>query len=85
MKSITIHGMDQQMTQLINCKAKANGMSLNKTIKALLEESLGIKPKQLRRHESDFEGLCGVWSENDLAEFDEATGDMRRVDMGDWQ
>ncbi len=37
MKSMTIHGVDQQLANLIKAKAQAEGMSVNKTIKLILE------------------------------------------------
>lgn len=37
MKSITVHGMDDEMDGQIREKAAAEGKSLNKTIKGLLE------------------------------------------------
>ena len=43
MKSITIHGLDGKLYERIKEKAKRQGLSLNRTIKNLLEKSLGIK------------------------------------------
>ncbi len=85
MKSITIHGVDEQMAKLIKDRAHANRVSVNKAIKRLLEEALGIKPKSMRSHEKDFMEFCGVWSANDLAEFDDAIKDLREIDLGDWR
>jgi len=42
MKSITIHGLDGPLDTLIREKARKQQLSLNKTIKLLLEESLGL-------------------------------------------
>lgn len=42
MKSITIHNVDDPLDRLLQERAKSQGMSLNKTIKFLLAESLGI-------------------------------------------
>lgn len=81
MKSITIHGMDDEMDRQIREKAAAEGKSLNKTIKGLLEQALG------RRHSrrEEFADLFGCWSAADLAEFEEATKDLRQIDPSDWK
>lgn len=47
MKSITIHGMDDEMDRQIREKAAAEGKSLNKTIKGLLEQALGGRRSRL--------------------------------------
>jgi predicted DNA binding CopG/RHH family protein len=44
MKSITIHGIDEPLAKLIKSKAKQEGLSINQTIKNILESSLGVKP-----------------------------------------
>ena len=38
MKSITIHGLDDEMDEQIRNRAGAAGLSLNKTIKLLLQD-----------------------------------------------
>ena len=80
MKSLTIHGLDEQTYAIIKQQAKINGSSLNKTIKKLLQKSLGLMNK-----ESDFDDLSGVWSEEDLQEFKDRQGSLRVIDPEDWQ
>ena len=84
MKSITIHNIDEPLAELIESKARAEGLSINKTVKKLLEESLGVKPGEKAKHRSDFEEFCGIWSDSELAEFEDAAKDMRKVDREDW-
>jgi hypothetical protein len=85
MKSITIHGIDDPLAELINSKAQSEGLSINKTVKKLLEESLGVKPRNKAINRSDFEEFCGIWSESDRTEFEDKTKDLRNVDNEDWQ
>jgi hypothetical protein len=85
MKSITIHGIDKQLERLIKSKAESEGLSVNKTVKKLLETSLGVKPKIIRENLKEFEEFCGLWTREDLDEFEEKTEDLRRVDQRDWQ
>jgi len=85
MKSMTIHGIDDQLAALIKEKAAAEGLSVNKTIKKLLEISLGIKPRPPGDNRNHFTEFCGVWSEKDFAEFEDNTADTRNIDPGDWR
>ena len=83
MKSITIHGMDETLDRRLREKADAEGKSLNKTIKGLLEESLGLRRSRNRREE--FMDLFGSWSTEEQEQFERATEDLRRVDPEDWE
>ena len=85
MKSITIHGIDDPLAKLIKSKAQSEGLSVNKTVKKLLEESLGVKPRKKGINRSDFEEFCGIWSESERTEFEEKTTEFRNVDDEDWQ
>ena len=84
MKSITIHGLDGAVEALIRDRAAAEGMSLNRTIKALLEEALGVTPPRSGRHAADFREFLGVWSADERAAFDRAIGDFAQMDPEDW-
>lgn len=85
MSSFTIHDLDESLAALIRAKAKADGESMNRTIKRLLEEALGIKVTPPRKHRNDFEKFCGIWSKEEAAEFEEAIADLERVDPEDWR
>lgn len=85
MKSITIHDLREPLNSLIRKKSKNEGLSLNKTIKKLLEESLGINPPKEFDHKNDFVEFLGVWSDRDVEEFSRATADFEKIDPGDWE
>jgi hypothetical protein len=84
MKSITIHGIDEPLAKLIKSKAKQEGLSINQTIKNILESSLGVKPKDYLDNISRFEEFCGIWSKKELSKFEKETRMLRRVDPEDW-
>lgn len=84
MKSISIHGVDDLLMGRLKREAEAAGTSLNRTVKRLLEEAVGMKPRPKGRHRAEFETFLGVWSEEDLNEFRVATEDLERVDQKDW-
>jgi hypothetical protein len=85
MKSITIHGLDDNLDKQIREIAQKQRMSLNKTIKKLLEKSLGINQKENVDHREDFMEFFGVWTEEDLKEFNRNAGDFGKIDPGDWK
>ena len=45
MKSITIHGLDEPLYDLIRLKARADGLTINQAIHRLLGEALGVRPR----------------------------------------
>ena len=85
MKSITIHGLQDPLDSLIRRQAEKQGISLNKTIKKLLAESLGLKSKKEVDNKIEFMDLFGVWTEKDLEEFSRAVQDFEEIDEGEWQ
>jgi hypothetical protein len=85
MKSITIHGIDDSLAELIKSRTRSEGLSINKTVIKLLEESLGVKPRIKGTNRSDFEEFCGIWSDSELAEFEKNTEDLRNINHEDWK
>lgn len=85
MKSITIHGLSDELDEMIRKKAERQNTSLNKTIKALLEEALGLNKKRKSDYSKDFDDLFGIWTKQDAEEFKKATAQFERIDPQDWQ
>ena len=85
MKSITIHALDDDLAQRIEDKARLEGLSLNKMIKKLLREALGLVPQDVRDRREEFMDLFGSWTDEDAREFKEAVKDFERIDPGDWE
>lgn len=85
MKSITIHKIDGPLFEIIKSKALSDGLSINKTVKKILEESLGVRPKPEGVYRNDFKEFCGIWSNNELTEFNEKAKDFEKIDPEDWE
>ncbi len=85
MKSITLHGIDSKLDDLIKRKARKQGQSLNKTIKNLLEKSLGLNSDLESDRRKEFADLFGIWSKDDMKEFEKHTKDFEKTDNEDWQ
>ncbi|MFA5878868.1 MAG: hypothetical protein WC860_01695 [Candidatus Margulisiibacteriota bacterium] len=83
MKSVTIHGMEDNIYFLVKKKAQELGLSLNKTIQALITESLGIQKKKVD-HKENFLEFYGCWNKNEETEFLKTQADLRKIDAEDW-
>jgi plasmid stability protein len=84
MKSITVHGLDDALDTKIRAEAGKKGQSLNKTIKQLLGDALGVGEKPHDRRQ-DFRDLFDTWSSADLDAFSRATERFGKVDPEDWK
>lgn len=83
MKSITIHKIDDQTEKLLVERAKKEGISLNKLIKNLLRQSLGVEDKVIN-HKDDFQEYLGAWSKKDFNEFAENSSVFSDIHEKDW-
>jgi len=84
MKSITIHKLDDELEKVIVAKARERGVSQNQLIKELLRNALGLEDIK-RDHRADFEEFLGIWTDEDVAAFEERTASFREVDEAEWQ
>jgi plasmid stability protein len=84
MKSISIHGIDEDMKRSLDERAKSEGKSVNKIVKEVIAKALGFgdKPPDSR---AEFQDLCGVWTEAEAAEFLALIADLEVADPGDWR
>jgi ferritin-like protein len=82
-KSISIHGIDEEMEKKIEERAKNEGKSVNRIVKELIAKALGLgdKPPDNR---AMFEDLSGVWTEEEEQEFLASIADLEKTDEKDW-
>jgi hypothetical protein len=85
MKSISIHGIDDPAYRLLKAKAQAEGLSINQTVKTIIEKSLGISSSVQEPHRKEFEDMCGTWSVREKDEFDKATEYFEKIDPDEWK
>jgi len=85
MKSITVHDLDDSLEAGIEEKARAEGLSLNKTVKVLLRRALGLDERHNGDRKADFAEFSGAWSPAEAKEFEKKAKDLHRVDPRDWQ
>ena len=84
MKSISVHGIDEEMEKKIGERANSEGKSVNKIVKELIANALGLgaKPPDNRALFSD---LSGVWTEAEEREFLDSIADLETTDEKDWK
>ena len=85
MKVITLRGIDDDLGQALKKAAKREGISVNKKILILLEESLGLKKKNRQRVHHDLDHLAGTWSPEDADDFTEKTKSFNQIDPDLWK
>jgi len=83
MRSITIHNIEPELSSRIEKQSHENGTSLNKTIKSLLLEAVGLSAKGGARLD-EFSDLSGVWSRKEANQFMAAISECGKVDKEDW-
>ena len=84
MSSFTVHDLDPLVARLLKERAKTQGASINRTIKRILEEALGVRPSS-QSHRKHFEKLSGKWSKAEARAFEREIADMDVVDPADWR
>jgi len=82
-KSISVHGIDEETEKKIMERAKIEGRSVNKIVKELIAKALGMGdgPPDNR---AMFEDLSGVWTEEEEREFLDSVADLEKTDEKDW-
>jgi plasmid stability protein len=83
MKSISVHGIDEETERVIEERAKSEAKSVNRIVKELIAKALGTgeKPPDNR---AMFEDLSGVWTEAQEREFLDSIADLETTDEEDW-
>jgi len=86
MKVITLRNIPPEVARLIEARRERSGLSLNKTVIRLLEESLGVAgPATLPRRHDDLDELAGTWTKKEAREFDRALAEQRQIDSELWE
>ena len=85
MKAITLRDVPAELARLIRRKAEKEGLSLNKTVVRLLEESTGLRQNKQRKLYDDLDGLAGSWTRREATEFERALKKQRAIEPDLWK
>jgi hypothetical protein len=85
MGSISIRGVDDQLSLLLKEKATETNKSVNQLVLDILKSAVGLQKKRYTRQYNDLDHLFGKWSQD---EFDAVQGKIdaeRRIDDELWK
>lgn len=85
MKAITIHGLDETLATALQKRARHEGESMNRLVKRLLSEAVGMKLRPKGRYREEFAAFSGVWSGRERRDFERRNGEFERVNPEDWK
>ena len=85
MKSLTIHGIEDPLWSLLKSKSEFEGVSLNKTVKTLLETALGVSKQENTARREEFQSFLGCWTKKDAEQFSTAIADLESIDPREWK
>lgn len=82
MSSITIHDIDENLSEKLTAEARRRRMSKNALIKLLLAEKVGIPVDGA--YTDDYREFVGLWTAEEHAAFNESQIENVSIDPGDW-
>ena len=86
MKAITLRNLPPELARIIRRKAEERGISLNKAVISLMEESLGLRDKKkggVLHH--DLDSLAGSWTKEEARAFENALAHQRGIEPDLWK
>ena len=85
MATMTIRGIDDEVSVLLKKQAKSEGISVNALLLKMVKVSLGIEKKKRTKIYHDLDYLAGTWSDKDLKEFQKNVEDFEKIDKEIWK
>lgn len=85
MKSFTIHKLDVQTAASLEALAQQEHTSVNRLVKKLLRQTLGLQDSEQIDHRAEFEDLFGTWSKQESQVFEKAMTEFETVNKADWE
>ena len=84
--AITLRNVPEEVLRAIRHRAKVKGVSANRAVIGLLEESLGVASKGRRkRRYDDLDALFGRWSRAEADRFERNLAEQRTIDEEMWK
>lgn len=80
MATMTLRGIDEAIAKALKERAKKEGTSVNALTLKLIKEKLGIEKKKRCVPHHDLDHLAGTWTDQDVAEFEQAAAEFEKVE-----
>jgi hypothetical protein len=84
LQAITLRNIPPDTARRIVEKAATDGISLNKAVLRLLDES-AASSHSVKKERTDFSKLAGGWDAEEADAFDKYLAEIRRIDPADWE
>ena len=86
MKTITLRGIDEELSSALTQAAQRTGKSINQFVLDCLRSDVGLKkaPRFTATYH-DLDDLFGRWSEDDFRRIDSCLKGQRTIDPEIWQ
>ena len=81
-KQLTVRGVSPELARALDEERRRRGTSLNQTVLDLLTQALGLRGGT---PDNGLAALAGTWSDEDLAEFEQATAPFEEIDPELWR
>jgi len=86
MNSISIQGIDEQLSVLLRQQAATARKSVNQFILDMLRKQLGLeKEKKFTAEHDDLDSLFGAWTNEEFSDIQGKVSAERRIDPELWQ
>ncbi len=86
MGSMSIRGVDEQLSTLLKQQAAMAGKSLNQLVLEILKKNVGLeKKKRFTNEYHDLDYLFGSWSEDEFNTIQGKIDEERRIDAELWK
>ena len=82
MRTMTIRNVTPALSAALDAEKRRRGMSLNRTVLSLMEESLGVRGKT---RSNGLRRLAGTWSEEEFRQFEERVATFNEIDEDLWR
>jgi len=82
MRTMTIRNVSAELAAALEEEKRRRGLSLNRTVLALIEESLGVNGNI---RSNGLGRLAGTWSEDRLRQFEDSVTPFGEVDSELWR
>ena len=83
MRTMTIRNIPAELAQALDKERSRRGISLNRTVLALLRNALGVPNAAVRSN--GLRDLAGTWSETEYKRFEQAVAPFEEIDEAMWR
>lgn len=85
MKTLTIRGIESELSEAIKKLAAGQNLSVNKYLITVLKKLTGLSQNTTFKTYDDLDALAGGWSEENEKHFLEQTNQFRKIDEEMWK